>query len=191
MKKDIEITNFGKQLKNALRDHEASSQSKSAKLKKQVKKTGKQNVSKQTKFKDQLRTFSEKEIIEFPLETSIANLNESNITELSTPVCISVKTHFFNQPYAKPQLEVKSKPILEVKSKPTQKQSNDLPPQPKTITTQVLNRNPGLKNKHIVNSEKPASSFNYQPAKTTDKFIPQGSNENTGENGKFLFKYLV
>jgi hypothetical protein len=33
MKKDIEITNFGKQLKNALRDHEASSQSKSAKLK--------------------------------------------------------------------------------------------------------------------------------------------------------------
>lgn len=199
MKKDIEITNFGKQLKNALRDQESTNQSKSAKLKnKQGKKTGKPNISKPLKQKSDPKDSTENDTIEIPAKNSSINLNESNITEISTPVCISAKTHFFNPPQSKPLpeanpkpsaevrpvFEVKSNPVFEfkpaeeVKPKPTSRQNTDLPPQPKTITTQVLNRNPKTQSKPASSSDKPSSSFSYQPSKGMDKINLQGSQEN-------------
>jgi hypothetical protein len=125
MKKDIEINNFGKQLKNALRDHESNNQSKSAKLKnKQGKKTGKPNISKPSKQNSDPKNSIENDTIEIPAKNSSINLNESNITEISTPVCISAKTHFFNQPQSKsipevkPKSSVEVKPTFEIKTKP-------------------------------------------------------------------------
>lgn len=67
---------------------------------------------------------------------------------------------------------------MEVKPKPTSRQNTDLPPQPKTITTQVLNRNPKALSKPVPASEKPSSSFSYQPSKGMDKLNLQGSHEN-------------
>jgi len=171
LKKDVEITNFGKQLKNAMRDFDAANPSKSIKQKKlSSKKIPKTNMAKTGKKGD---------VKEVPKVQAIKNncpediLNESNITDMSTPVCISAKTHFFEHKKPK-QVSVPEQPRVSKLAK----KDNELPPQPNTITTQVLNsRNMKLGVKPNDNIKQGASSFSYQPLKGIEKL-------NTSDNTK-------
>lgn len=165
IKKDTEINNFGKQLKNALREHEALNVSNkaitnAANKTKKTKKGGKREACK-------IQKQSTQESDEKPADEK---LNTSHDTELSTPVCISAKTHFFEKqvpPKAEKKVEKKSDKKV---NKFVVKKETELPPQPKTITTQVLNsknQKPKEVEKEIT---KPApSSFNYRSTAVIEK----------------------
>ena len=92
LKKDVEINNFGKQLKNALRDYETANTVKSVKTKKS-KKITRSNTAKQ---KESSNKNIEKDGINAEIPTNDV-MNTSHDTELSTPVCISAKTMFEKQ----------------------------------------------------------------------------------------------
>ena len=92
LKKDVEINNFGKQLKNALRDYETANTVKSVKTKKS-KKITRSNTAKQ---KESSNKNIEKDEINAEIPTNDV-MNTSHDTELSTPVCISAKTMFEKQ----------------------------------------------------------------------------------------------
>lgn len=179
-KKDIEISNFGKQLKNALREQESINPTKLSKQKSSSKKTSK--VTKTGKVKPEPKTCTNKE------SHSPPKLNETINTEISTPVCVSAKNPFFERQQKPPATAPEPN-----HSHKAAKKETELPPQPKTITTQVLNsRAPKQQQQKQPEGVKPnASSFWYQPSKAMEKLTAfhatkknEGSkkaNESSGE----------
>lgn len=156
LKKDVEISNFGKQLKNALRDQEVP---KTQKSKKPSKKPTKSNIPKSIK--------AQKDSQNPP-----SPLNESTFTELTTPVLISAKSNFFEKdkkPTTAPEAPQKKGLV---------KKEMELPPPPKTITNQVLSS----RNQKINEIKPNACSFSYQPSKIAEKLatmraIPKPENQ--------------
>lgn len=171
LKKDVEINNFGKQLKNALRDQDNQIHVKSVKPKK-TKKVPQNNNEKTSKESSDVTDTRDD-------NRSNDRLNTSHDTELSTPVLISAKTQFFEKPVSKQAKKPTSKPDETSEKKSEEKsdkkaiqkaakKDNDLPPQPKTITTQVLNsRNSRQKETSTdVGSKNVTTAFNYQSTTT-------------------------
>jgi len=161
LKKETEINNFGQQLKISLRDLDQNDTTKSTKTKKN-KKIQKPNKAKQSKNTVELKTDENNETV------SAEQLNTSHDTELSTPVCISAKTPLFENQNSNPASKIEDK-INKKWSKVTKKES-ELPPQPKTITTQVLNsRNSKQKDSIVESSKHGTSSFAHQNSNIMDK----------------------
>lgn len=159
IKKDIEIGNFGKQLKNLVRE-ELNTAPKPMKQKKSTKKVPKSSTNRQSRPPQEPRTCTNKD------KPSPNHLNHSQDTELSTPVCISAKTHFFDKKMKPPATAPETRP----KTNKAPKKEVNLPPQPKTITTQVLNsRNAKTTNKLPEPNKPNTSSFNYPKSKVMEK----------------------
>ena len=166
-KKDIEINNFGKLLKNALRDQESNNSKNSLKQRKNLKQP-KFNSSKLQNEKEQ-KTNSNEEVEIHP------DLNTSHDTELSTPVLISAKTNLLNKHFKQkePDLSttIKNKSIKkEIEILSQSKQSNI----PWSTPNQVpSSRNPIPSIKTWESSKQSVTSFTYQPSKVAEKIVQQ------------------
>ncbi|CAI2375158.1 unnamed protein product [Moneuplotes crassus] len=173
LKKDIEINNFGKQLKNALKEQESNTSSTHHKSKKQCKKS-----SKGSKLKNESKTSSTKEIKE--CDKPSPNLNESNVTEISTPVCISAKAHFFDKP-VRPSTGTEERKSRDAENL---KREEEVPSNQKPVVSKGQNSRNQKNEKKFEGTKFGSSSFSYQPSKALEKLTALTSGDKKAKDPK-------